>query len=69
MTKKAEGEEFMKIPVPRELLAELDESLAFYGWKKRAPFFREMLDRWLVAWRERKEEENAPGEPKTGPAL
>jgi hypothetical protein len=54
VTKKQPSYVFLKIDIPAEKMAELDESLAEYTWRSRAAFFREIVDLWLRAWREEK---------------
>ncbi len=54
MTKKPPNTVFLKVDIPVHVMAELDESLAHYGcWRSRAAFMRDVVDRWLKAWRER----------------
>ncbi len=54
MTRKPANSIFLKVDLPADVMAELDESIAYYGcWRSRAAFIREVVERWLLAWRDR----------------
>ncbi len=61
MTRKPANSIFLKVDLPADVMAELDESIAYYGcWRSRAAFIREVVERWLLAWREREDTTNPP---------
>lgn len=54
LTKRPANTIFLKVDLPVHVMAELDETLAHYGcWRSRAAFIREVVERWLEAWRAR----------------